>query len=216
MENTLSKKQGIIYVLSNPCMPGLVKIGKTTRTDVNDRMKELFSTGVPVPFVCEYSCTVNNCDLVEKELHKAFGVVRVNNNREFFRLDPKSIIGLISLFSIEEVTNEINKEIENNLTSNDKIAQFKEKKLQRGPLNFYEMGLKDGDVLVYKKDNTIKCIVSGNRTVLYDNEEYYLTSITEKVCNDKGSPTSQWIVEKTGVCLRNLYNDIQMKDEPIL
>lgn len=216
MENTLSKKQGNIYVLTNPCMPGLVKIGKTKRTDVNDRMKELFSTGVPMPFDCEYSCMVNDCDEVEKALHEAFGCVRVNNNREFFRLEPKNIIKLISLFSIKETTNEINKEIENNLTSNDKLAQFKEKKLQRGPLEFYKMGLKDGDVLVYKKDNSIKCIVSGNRTVLYNNEEYFLTGVTERVCNDKGSPTSQWVVEKTGECLVNLYNDIQMKDEPIL
>lgn len=43
-------KSGIVYVLSNPAMPGLVKIGKTTRGSVDARLSELYSTGVPVPF----------------------------------------------------------------------------------------------------------------------------------------------------------------------
>ena len=43
---------GIIYVLVNEAMPGLIKIGKITKEgkSVEDRMKELDSTGVPLPF----------------------------------------------------------------------------------------------------------------------------------------------------------------------
>ena len=33
-------------------MPGLVKIGMTTQEDIDKRMKELYTTGVPVPFEC--------------------------------------------------------------------------------------------------------------------------------------------------------------------
>lgn len=40
-------------------MPGLVKIGMTTREDMDSRMKELYSTGVPVPFECQFACKVN-------------------------------------------------------------------------------------------------------------------------------------------------------------
>ena len=42
---------GIVYLLTNPVMPGLVKIGMTTQEDIDKRMKELYTTGVPVPFV---------------------------------------------------------------------------------------------------------------------------------------------------------------------
>jgi T5orf172 domain len=43
---------GYIYVLTNPAMPGLVKIGHTT--DVQRRVKELSTaTGVPSTFVVE-------------------------------------------------------------------------------------------------------------------------------------------------------------------
>ena len=33
--------KGIVYVLTNSAMPGLVKIGMTTRESIDTRMKEL-------------------------------------------------------------------------------------------------------------------------------------------------------------------------------
>jgi hypothetical protein len=67
-------------------MPGLVKIGMTTRDNTEERMKELYGTGVPVPFECKYACKVNisDCAKIEKALHSAFAPNRVNSNREFF------------------------------------------------------------------------------------------------------------------------------------
>ena len=47
METT--KNYGIVYVLRNSAMPDLVKIGMTNRDSVETRLKELYSTGVPVP-----------------------------------------------------------------------------------------------------------------------------------------------------------------------
>ena len=41
--------EGSVYVLTNPAMPNMVKIGKTTR-DVELRLADLYSTGVPLPF----------------------------------------------------------------------------------------------------------------------------------------------------------------------
>jgi len=49
---------GIVYLLTNPVMPGVVKIGMTTREDMDARMRELYSTGVPVPFECRFACRV--------------------------------------------------------------------------------------------------------------------------------------------------------------
>ena len=54
--------KGIIYLLTNPAMPGIVKIGKTTQEDVKVRMQQLYQTGVPLPFECVYAATVNNID----------------------------------------------------------------------------------------------------------------------------------------------------------
>lgn len=60
---TIEKSQvetEIIYVLRNPAMPNYVKIGKTQ--DLQQRMKDLDNTSIPVPFECIYAA------LVEKTL----------------------------------------------------------------------------------------------------------------------------------------------------
>ncbi len=55
---------GIVYLLTNPVMPGLVKIGMTTQEDIERRMRELYTTGVPVPFECQFACKVQKTDSV--------------------------------------------------------------------------------------------------------------------------------------------------------
>jgi len=78
--STKQENYGIVYLLTNPAMPGLVKIGMTTREDVKQRMKELYGTGVPVPFDCRYICKVksSDCAKIEKALHTAFAPDRIN------------------------------------------------------------------------------------------------------------------------------------------
>ena len=78
----------IVYVMINPAMPDLVKIGKTT-TDIESRQRELSgASGVPLPFIVHYAAEVENSSLVESKLHLAFGDHRINPRREFFRIAP--------------------------------------------------------------------------------------------------------------------------------
>ena len=44
-----NEKYEIVYVLRNEAMPNLIKIGITQRKDLQTRMSELYSTGVPFP-----------------------------------------------------------------------------------------------------------------------------------------------------------------------
>ena len=92
---------GIVYLLTNPVMPGLVKIGMTTQEDIDKRMKELYTTGVPVPFECKFACKVkkSDCLKIEKALHKAFDPQRINQNREFFRINVEQAQAILELFS---------------------------------------------------------------------------------------------------------------------
>ena len=43
---------GYVYVMSNVAMPGLYKIGCTSRNPY-ERASDLYSTGVPAPFVVD-------------------------------------------------------------------------------------------------------------------------------------------------------------------
>lgn len=61
---------GIVYLLTNPVMPGLVKIGMTTQEGIDKRMKELYTTGVPIPFECKFACKVKK--VIVSKLKKPF------------------------------------------------------------------------------------------------------------------------------------------------
>lgn len=63
----------IVYILTNPAMPGLVKIGFTGKDDAKKRIDGLYTTGVPFPFTIEFVCKVRNAAQVESALHTAFG-----------------------------------------------------------------------------------------------------------------------------------------------
>lgn len=85
-----------IYVLSNPSYPGQIKIGSTTKNNVNERAKQLSrATGVPLPFEIEWIYSCYNSLNLEKEIHQYFDQFRVNDKREFFYLsvdEAKNVI----------------------------------------------------------------------------------------------------------------------------
>ena len=87
----------IVYVLTNPAMPGIVKIGMTDGVDVRDRMARLYSTGVPFPFDCVIARQIEDRGAaeIERALHTAFGPNRVNPSREFFQLDPEQVLAVL-------------------------------------------------------------------------------------------------------------------------
>lgn len=77
---------GFVYVLSNPAMPGLVKVGYTTG-DPERRAAELSSTtGVPSKFVVEWFLPiVGDPRAVEHRAHAKLASCRAG--KEFFRVD---------------------------------------------------------------------------------------------------------------------------------
>ncbi|GHB48368.1 GIY-YIG nuclease family protein [Mongoliitalea lutea] len=92
-ENKILK--GYVYILINNSMPGLVKIGKSTRPP-EIRAEELSrNTGVPHSFQVVYQTLVSDCHLAETETHKFLNVYRENKNREFFRISLKQAIDVL-------------------------------------------------------------------------------------------------------------------------
>lgn len=77
---------GSIYLLSNPAMPGMVKIGRTSRDDVNTRVGELYTTSVPLPYFLESEWFVEWPAAREALIHGALARYRVAPDREFFKL----------------------------------------------------------------------------------------------------------------------------------
>ena len=188
---------GIVYLLTNPVMPGLVKIGMTAQEDIDKRMKELYTTGVPVPFECQFACRVkkSDCVKIEKALHTAFEPQRINANREFFRIQVEQAKAILELFHHTDVTEEVTDEIQNDLTDDDKVASIKAQQ-KRPALNFYEMGLHKGDILKWKDEPTITVTISSERKVNYENEEVSISALSAKLKGYKVkhiAPGSHWL-----------------------
>ena len=207
--------KGIVYVLTNSAMPGLVKSGMPTRESIETRMKELYSTGVPVPFDCVYACEVkaSDCAKIEKALHKAFEPNRINANREFFSIKSEQATAILELFDRKDITNEVTAEIENDLTPEDKVAGEKIKSTRRPPMNYREMGINVGSKLVFVKDPSIQVIISGDKKVSYNGEELSLTAVTKKLLGITHAlqPTAYW--EYEGKNLRDIYDETYSLEE---
>lgn len=90
-------ESGYLYLLANPAMPGLVKIGWTSRQP-DERVSELTSaTGVPAPFVLIYDLFVQNAQRAESWIHARLAEqgLRASQNREFFTVAPSEAVELM-------------------------------------------------------------------------------------------------------------------------
>ena len=87
-----------VYILSNPSIPDVLKIGFTNLTP-ELRAKQLSSsTGVVIPFKVEWAFKCFDGNRMEAEVHSALKEYRISNQREFFQVDleeAKSVIKLI-------------------------------------------------------------------------------------------------------------------------
>lgn len=105
--------RGFVYVLSNPSMPGLYKIGCTSKT-VEERIIELSrSTGVPTRFIKEFSLYVYDIGECENKLHEYLSKYRVSGNKEFFKTDLETIRQATSIFykQYRDILDDINESV---------------------------------------------------------------------------------------------------------
>ncbi|HEY4437309.1 MAG TPA: GIY-YIG nuclease family protein [Lelliottia sp.] len=105
---------GYVYILINPSMPGLIKIGRTLR-DSSMRARELSSTGVPTPFQVAFELFADHHEALETEMHLELTDFRINPAREFFRYPlDKAIALLINL--AKPVQNSVEQYVAEDLT----------------------------------------------------------------------------------------------------
>ena len=151
-----------VYILTNQSMPGLIKIGITERK-VEERMRELYSSSaVPLPFECYFALEVKDAKLVEKKIHHGFDDYRINENREFFEIDPDKAKSILSLVDGVEVTPKT--DVVDNAT--DQQALDKQRNKQR--FNFASVGISPGEILEFKKDKTITAKVLDDDKIEFE------------------------------------------------
>lgn len=86
---------GYVYILINPSMPGLIKIGRTLR-DASTRARELSSaSGVPTPYNVALELFSEQHDVLEDMIHRELSDFRVDAKREFFRYPIAKAVALL-------------------------------------------------------------------------------------------------------------------------
>lgn len=158
MQWSESKVPEIVYLLTNPTIPDLVKIGRTT--DLEARLRQLSThSGVPVPFECFFACEVQDSVKVERALHDAFGDHRINPKREFFRLNPDRAVAILELVALKDAAPSI--EIVEDQAELDALHR---EQSRRENFRFSMVDVPIGSVLKFSKDeNFIAHVVDDKR-----------------------------------------------------
>ena len=87
LNRQINRKAGWVYVIENPSLNGMMKIGVTRRLDPMDRVNELGSASVPFKFGVHSIIFSEDAFKLEHDLHMAFDsyrVNKVNKQKEFF------------------------------------------------------------------------------------------------------------------------------------
>ncbi len=172
--------KGYIYIMTNPALKDMVKIGYATNVEV--RRKQLSTTALPYDYEV-YATYETSGNLEDKKLHKLIDNLnpdlRVTKTREFFVMSPEDAFELLESIATISGTKDKLKKANINISS--------QQILRKPPVNFKKCGIPDGAVLVFVDDNSIKATVVSDRKVQYKEE---ITSLSAIASNIKGYPVS--------------------------
>lgn len=149
---------GIVYVLVNEAFDSYVKIGKSI--NLEQRLKQLDNTSVPLPFRCVYAVEVSDMDKIEKLAHSAFADHRVRTNREFFEIDQQRVISALQMTGGKEVTP--NSDI---AADEDGLKALENRKPKRRVWTLLDAELKAGDILTFTRDENVTATVIDERKI---------------------------------------------------
>ncbi|MEO9652048.1 MAG: GIY-YIG nuclease family protein [Roseobacter sp.] len=158
-----------VYVLINPAFENYVKVGKTT--NLEQRLRQLDNTSVPLPFRCVYAVEVEDDAQVERLVHQAFADHRTRSTREFFEIDPQRVIAALKLARGRDVTPKAD------IAEDEEGVKALEKATRkpRKTYKFSDAGLKVGDTITYAQNDQITAQVINEKKVLFEGEETSLS-----------------------------------------
>lgn len=187
-------KKGLVYILTNPCLDGWVKIGMTERNDIEQRLKELNTpTNLPLSYRCYATYEVEEPLVVEKKIHSL--IDRVDNSlhareqlsngrvreREFFKISPETAFGIFSDVATLRSDRE-NLKPYAPTEEQEQEADIGSSKVKRSNNSFKLLGIPVGDEINFLLDDRISVnVVNEKNKVSYNGEEYSVTALAIKL-----------------------------------
>jgi hypothetical protein len=166
---------GYIYILSNRSLIGIHKVGLTTNS-IEQRIKELNSTGVPTSFIAENIYEIKQAHLrnVEKEIHLYLKNKGYHHGKEFFKIELQECRNIA-----EDVIFRITKE-----TSEDIVGLARQRKEIEDKKRESELKRRAFDS--QEKERRQKALNDANEIIRRKRLEWILEKNKEDASNKKG------------------------------
>lgn len=220
--------KGLVYILTNPCLDGWVKIGMTERDDIERRLQELNSpTNIPLSYRCYAVYEVDNPLEVEKSIHGIIDMVddslhareRLDNGRirerEFFKISPEKAYGIFK--NIALLRNDIDKlKLYTPTSMQLQEQEVAESRIKRSNNSFRLLNIAIGEEItfLYDDDITAKVLDEKNK-VEYQGVTYSVSRLAAKILTEKydwsdNTHINGWrFFTKDGITLRDLRDQIE-------
>lgn len=184
--------KGVIYILTNPSFKEYVKIGYAH--DVEKRLQQLNrSEATPFAFRAYATYEVDS-ELTDKELHHLIdnlnpdlrskemfnGKPRV---REFYELSPEEAFDILkSIAKISGTTSRLTlRKPTGEELEDEKQAEEARENAKRGKFHFSEVGIKQGEEVVFIEDESIRPVVVDDRHIEYKGQVFSLSALAQQI-----------------------------------
>lgn len=199
--------KGYIYIMTNPCLKDMVKIGYAT--NVEERRKQLSTTALPYEYEI-YATYETSGKLEDKKLHKLIDNLnpdlRVSKNREFFVMSAEEAYDLLeAIATISGSQDKLKREknIADNLNT--------ESKKKKPAVNFAKCNIPIGAELVFIEDPNVRVIVESERKVSYNDEITSLSAVAGRIKGVKAIAGPSYFTYK-GKLVCDIAKETQWKE----
>lgn len=190
--------KGIVYILTNPCLDGWVKIGMTERNDIERRLQELNApTNIPLAYRCYATYEVDNPLEVEKGIHNLIDLIDDSlharellqngriREREFFKISPETAYGIFK--NIAMLRNDVeNLELRTPTFSQLQEQELAESRARRSNNSFKLLGISVGEEIAFLYDERIIAkVLDEKNNVEFEDKAYSVTGLATKILNEK-------------------------------
>ena len=190
--------KGIVYILTNPSLDGWVKIGMSTRNNIDERLADLNSpTNIPLSYRAYAIYEVERPKEVEKHIHNLFDIIDESlharetlssgriREREFFRISPERAFAVFKIVSQLRKDESCLKLITPNAEQIEE-EQIAERATRRPGFKFSMLQMPVGTALNFLYDDSCVCFTKDmNNKIEYEGSEYTLSGLAQKLLIEK-------------------------------
>lgn len=191
----MSNAFGFVYIFTNPCLEGWVKIGQTKRDDIQKRLDELNTPpNLPLSFRAYAYYRVQDPDKVEKSIHRIIDSVDDSRHareiqasgrireREFFQMSPEKAYTIMKEVAALRGDSD-NLQL---LQATPEEQAEEEVVVRRKNFTFEMLSIPVGSILSFINDDSITCeVLDSKNKVTYEGTTYTLSSLASKVLTEK-------------------------------